>query len=87
MFCSHYGHRVWARAHDLRSRLGWHTEESQTHHVFVIDAQGRKMGEHGFAHGGEGLAEMAAWIKKQTGAAPDAVSVAIKVPHGPVWRA
>ena len=57
---------------------------SQTHHVFVIDAQGRKVGERGFAHGGEGLAEMAAWIGKQTGAAPDAVSVAIEVPHGPV---
>ena len=38
----------WARAHDLRSRLGWHTEGSQTHRVFVIDAQGRKMGERGF---------------------------------------
>ncbi len=57
---------------------------SQTHHVFVIDAQGRKIGERGFVHGGEGLAEMAAWIGKQTGAAPDAVSVAIEVPHGPV---
>ena len=33
---------------------------SQTHHVFVIDAQGRKLGERGFTHGGEGLAEMAA---------------------------
>ena len=57
---------------------------SQTHHVFVIDAQGRKIGERGFAHGGEGLAEMAAWITEKTGAAPDAVSVAIEVPHGPV---
>ena len=57
---------------------------SATHHVFVIDAQGRKMGERGFAHGGEGLAEMAAWIEKQTGAVADAVSVAIEVPHGPV---
>ena len=43
---------------------------SQTHHVFLIDAQGRKLGERGFTHGGEGLAEMAAWIEKQTGAAP-----------------
>ena len=74
----------WARAHDLRSRLGWHTEGSQTHHVFVIDAKGRKLGERGFAHGGEGFAEMAAWSVKQTGTAPDAVSVAIEVPHGPV---
>ena len=50
----------------------------------MIDAKGRKLGEQGFAHGGEGLAEMAAWIVKQTGTAPDAVSVAIEVPHGPV---
>ena len=57
---------------------------SQTHHVFVIDAKGRKLGERGFVHGGEGLAEMAAWIVKQTGTVPDAVSVAIEVPHGPV---
>ncbi len=57
---------------------------SQTHHVSVIDAQGRKLGKRGFAHGGEGLAEMAAWIVKQTGTAPDAMSVAIEVPHGPV---
>ena len=57
---------------------------SQTHYVLVIDARGRKLGERGFTHGGEGLAEMAAWIVKQTGTAPDAVSVAIEVPHGPV---
>ncbi len=44
---------------------------SQTHHVFAIDAQGRKLGERGFAHGGEGLAEMAAWIEKQTGLSND----------------
>jgi hypothetical protein len=51
----------------------------------VIDAQGREVGERGAAHGGgEALADMAAWIGNQTGAAPDAVSVAIEVPHGPV---
>ena len=54
------------------------------HHAFVIDAKGRKLGERGFTHGGEGLAEMTAWIGKQTGAVPDAVSVAIEVPQGPV---
>ena len=74
----------WARAQDLRSRSGWHRERSQTHHVFVIVAEGRKVGERGFTHSGEGLAELAAWIVKQTGTAPDAASVAIEVPHGPV---
>jgi hypothetical protein len=50
----------------------------------VSDAKGRKVGERAFAHGGQGLAEMAAWILKSTGATPDAVFVAIEVPHGPV---
>src|SRR3954462_13808988 len=33
---------------------------------------------------GRGLAAMAAWILEVTGAAPEAVFVAIEVPHGPV---
>jgi len=56
----------------------------ETHHVVLIDARGRKIAERGFPHGGEGMAEMAAWIGKHTGAAPAAVPVAIEVPHGPV---
>jgi transposase len=57
---------------------------SQTHHAFLIDARGRKVAEHAFTHGGEGLAQMAAWITEHTGAVPDTVHVAIEVPHGPV---
>jgi transposase len=57
---------------------------SETHHVRVSDAQGRKVGEKAFPHSGQGLAEMAAWIVELTRAAPDAVLVAIEVPHGPV---
>lgn len=57
---------------------------SQTHHVVLIDARGRKIAERGFPHGGEGMAEMMAWIGKHTGAAPAKVPVAIEVPHGPV---
>lgn len=57
---------------------------SQTHHVVLIDARGRKVAERGFPHGGEGMTEMAAWIGKHTGAPPAAVPVAIEVPHGPV---
>ena len=34
--------------------------DSQTHHVFVIDVKGCKVGERGFTHGGEDLAEIAA---------------------------
>src|SRR3954453_5008516 len=57
---------------------------SETHHVRVSDARGRKLGARAFAHSGEGLAAMAAWILAVTGAAPEAVFVAIEVPHGPV---
>ncbi len=57
---------------------------SETHHVQVSDARGRKLGERAFAHSGEGLAAMAAWILELTGAAPEAVLVAIEVPYGPV---
>ena len=57
---------------------------SETHHVRLSDAKGRKVGERAFAHGGQGLAEVAAWILKSTGATPDAVFVAIEVPHGPI---
>jgi CxxC motif-containing protein (DUF1111 family) len=33
---------------------------SDSHHVFLTDADGRKIAERVFKHGGEGLAEMAA---------------------------
>jgi transposase len=52
--------------------------------VRLSDAKGAKIGERAFAHGGEGLKEMADWILKSTGAAPETVMVAIEVPHGPV---
>ena len=57
---------------------------SETHHVCLLDARGNKIGERAFAHGGAGLAEMAAWILGLTGSAAEAVQVAIEVPHGPV---
>lgn len=57
---------------------------SQTHHVRLSDARGRKVGERTFPHGGAGLAEMATWILGLTGTAASAVFVAIEVPHGPV---
>ena len=57
---------------------------SQTHQVCVVDSAGAVLGERGFAHGGAGLAEMAAWIRASTDAAPHAVALAIETPHGPV---
>ncbi len=57
---------------------------SETHHACLLDAQGNKLGERAFRHGGAGLAEMAVWILELTGATAEAVDVAIEVPHGPV---
>jgi transposase len=58
---------------------------SESHLVFLTDGNGRKIGEKTFKHGGEGLAEMAAWLMAASGAARSSqVHAAIEVPHGPV---
>jgi len=58
---------------------------SDSHHVFLTDADGRKIAERVFKHGGDGLAEMAAWLVATSGAAEASqIQVAIEVPHGPV---
>lgn len=58
---------------------------SESHHVFLTDGDGRKIGERVFEHSGEGLAGMAAWLMATSGAAdPSQILVAIEVPHGPV---
>lgn len=58
---------------------------SESHHVWLCDAEGRRIGEKIFKHAGEGLAEMTAWLLATSGAAePGQLHVAIEVPHGPV---
>ncbi|MCC6890255.1 MAG: IS110 family transposase [Hyphomicrobiales bacterium] len=58
---------------------------SESHHVFLSDADGRKIAEKVFKHSGEGLAEMAAWLMATSGAIDASqVQIAIEVPHGPV---
>ena len=58
---------------------------SDSHHVLLTDADGRKIAERVFKHGGEGLAAMAAWLMATSGAAEASqIQVAIEVPHGPV---
>ena len=58
---------------------------SESHHVVLMDDAGSKLGEKIFKHGGEGLAEMAAWLMATSGAGdPGQIHVAIEVPHGPV---
>ena len=36
---------------------------SETHHVRLSDAKGRKVGERAFAHGGQGLVELREWSR------------------------
>src|SRR5271157_290483 len=58
---------------------------SESHHVFLTDGTGRKIGEKIFKHSGEGLAEMAAWLLTASGAARSSqIYIAIEVPHGPL---
>ncbi len=61
---------------------------SQGHCAFLADTEGRKLGQKFFKHSGEGLAEMADWLLKTSGAeVAGQVFVAIEVPHGPVVEA
>jgi transposase len=58
---------------------------SQSHHVFLTDSQGSKIGEKVFKHDGEGLAQMASWLMVSSGMGePGRLHIAIEVPHGPV---
>lgn len=57
---------------------------TQKHDVCLIDPGGRVVAECGFAADAEGLADMARWLVRLSGADPDAIAVAIEVPHGPV---
>lgn len=58
-----------------------------THWARLTDAGGKELGKRSFAHSGEGLAQMAAWALKLSGASPGAIRVAIEVPRGPVVEA
>jgi transposase len=61
--------------------IDWAT---QSHSVCLLDAEGRFIGERGFAHGGAGLTELRDWLLEKTKAAPEQVAVAIETPNGPV---
>lgn len=61
---------------------------SESHHVFLTDDAGAKIGEMIFKHSGDGLAAMAAWLMATSGVAePAQLHIAIEVPHGPVVEA
>ena len=60
---------------------------SESHHVFLTDGTGRKIGEKIFKHSGEGLAEMAAWLLTASGAANPAKSTSpSKCRTAPWWK-
>jgi transposase len=57
---------------------------TQSHRVCLLDAEGRRVGEREFAHGGAGLTELRDWLLEKSKAAPGQIAVAIEMPHGPV---
>jgi hypothetical protein len=57
---------------------------STTHYAFVMDADGRTLGHRAFAHSGDGLADLARWIRRTADAEPTRIAIGIEVPHGPV---
>lgn len=52
--------------------VGWASEK---HDVWVINAEGKRLGYKIFAHSGEGLAAMCAWLIAVTGAEPGQLNV------------
>jgi transposase len=60
---------------------------SENHQVCVVDARGKCVGERTVAHGGAGIEELCDWLVACTGAKPEAIAVAIEMPHGPVVEA
>ncbi len=57
---------------------------SQRHHVCVLDAEGKVLGERAFEHGGAGLSAMADWLLSLTAGQAGEVGVALETPRGPV---
>lgn len=54
------------------------------HQVCVLDADGAVLGERSFPHSGEGLLELADWVRQTAAVDPHRIAVGIEVPHGPV---
>lgn len=60
--------------------IDWATE---AHEVCVLDARGRKVGGRSFEHSGEGLAQLADWIGKNTlGVIASRVAVVVELVRG-----
>jgi transposase len=61
--------------------IDWATE---AHQVCLVDRAGVILGERSFAHSGAGLAALCDWLVATGGDRPEAIAVAIEVPHGAV---
>lgn len=59
--------------------IDWGSEE---HAVCLLDASGQVCGERRVAHTAVAVHEAIAWIRARTGAAPEAIAVAIETPRG-----
>lgn len=60
---------------------------SQKHLGCLLAADGRKVGEREFVHGGDGLSDLCDWLLGKTEAVPERIAVAIETPHGPIVEA
>jgi len=54
------------------------------HRVCVLDGEGNKIAEREVSHCGSALQELLVWLRRQTGASPEQVAVAIEMPAGAV---
>lgn len=57
---------------------------SEKHDVWLTCSNGKRVGKKAFKHGGEGLAQMCAWLLEKTKATPDQIHIAIETPRGPI---
>jgi transposase len=57
---------------------------SNKHDVSLTDDNGKTLGRRIFEHSGTGLAQMADWLLRESGARPEDIHVAIETPHGAV---
>ena len=55
---------------------------SQKHRVYVMDAQGKRLGHRWIDHDGKGMIELVDWLRSFCGDHPEQMAVAIEVPHG-----
>jgi transposase len=61
--------------------IDWGTER---HRVCLMNAAGRTLAERWVEHSGSSLAELVAWLRQQTLAAPSVLAAAIEIPRGAI---